>query len=248
MHKTARQKFLMELLMKEGQADIHFLVEKLQVSADTVRRDLSELEKKGLAQKNHGGAVALNLSVMSRTERSALIPDIKLKLGRFVAEKIPDGSTIFLDAGSTLLGIATFLTGPMKVITSSLDIAYHLSDKPEIELILLGGTWDTQQRLFSGGATLMLLENYRADIAILGACALHAKFGLTAGQEGDAEIKRAMLAASNEHWLVADHMKLNRCEPYQVAPLSEINQLFLNSPWSEFEDTGTTQVNITSPL
>ena len=248
MHKTARQKFLMELLMKEGQADINSLVEKLQVSADTVRRDLAELEKKGLAQKNHGGAVALNLSVMSRTERSALIPDIKLNLGRLVAEKIPAGSTIFLDVGSTLLGIATLLTGPMKVITSSLDIAYCLSDKPEIELILLGGKWDVQQRLFSGGATLMLLEKYRADIAILGACALHAKFGLTAGQEGDAEIKRAMLAASNEHWLVADHMKLNRCEPYQVAPLSEINQLFLNSPWPEFEDTGPTQINITNLL
>jgi len=248
MHKTARQKFLMELLMKDGQASINSLVEKLQVSADTVRRDLAELEKKGLAQKNHGGAVALNLSAMSRTERSALIPEVKLSIGRAVVEKIPSGSTIFLDAGSTLFGIATLLSGPMTVITSSLDIAYHLSDKPEIELILLGGKWDARQRLFSGGATLALLEKYRADIAILGACALHARFGLTAGQEGDAGIKRAMLAASNEHWLVADHMKLNRCEPYQVAPLSEIHQLFLNSPWSEFEDTGSTQVNITNPL
>lgn len=247
MHKTARQQFLMELLMKEGQASINVLVEKLQVSADTVRRDLAELEKKGMAQKNHGGAVALNLSVMNRNERSALIPEIKLNIGRLVAEKIPNGSTIFLDAGSTLLGVATKLTGPMTVITTSLDIAYHLSDKPGIELILLGGKWDMQQRLFSGGATLMLLEKYRADIAILGACALHAKFGLTAGQEDDADVKRAMLAASNEHWLVADHMKLNRCEPYQVAPLSEIDQLFLNAPWSEFENTGATQINITNP-
>lgn len=51
MHKTARQQFLMELLMKEGQADIHSLVEKLQVSADTVRRDLAELEKRVLPRK-----------------------------------------------------------------------------------------------------------------------------------------------------------------------------------------------------
>lgn len=75
-HKTARQKFLMELLIKDGQAGINFLVEKLQVSVDTVRRDLVELEKR-LAQKNHGGAVVLNLSAMSRTERSTLIPEIK---------------------------------------------------------------------------------------------------------------------------------------------------------------------------
>ncbi|WP_299999819.1 DeoR/GlpR family DNA-binding transcription regulator [uncultured Cedecea sp.] len=248
MHKTARQKFLMELLMKEGQASINALVEKLQVSADTVRRDLAELEKKGLAQKNHGGAVALNLSAMSRTERSVLIPNIKLRIARLVVEKLPRGATLFLDAGSTLSGIATLLKGPMTVITSSLDIAHHLSDKPEIELILLGGKWDAQQRLFSGSATLMLLEKYRADIAILGACALHARLGLTAGQESDAEVKRAMLAASNEHWLVADHMKLNRCEPYQVASLSEIHQLFLNTPWSEFDGSDSTKVHITDPL
>lgn len=237
----------MELLLKEGQAGINDLVEKLQVSADTVRRDLAELEKKGIAQKNHGGAVALNLSVMSRNERSALIPEIKMSIGRLVAEKIPAGSTVFLDAGSTLLAVATFLKEPMTVITSSLDIAHHLSDKPGIELILLGGKWDSKQRLFSGNATLMLLDKYRADIAILGACALHAEFGLTAGQEGDAEVKRAMLAASNEHWLVADHMKLNRCEPYQVSPLSQIHQLFMNSPWRELDDAGVTQINITNP-
>lgn len=248
MHKTARQKFLIDLLMKEGQASIHSLVEKLQVSADTVRRDLADLEKQGLAQKNHGGAVALDLSSMSRKERSSLIPQIKLSIGRTVVDNIPKGSTLFLDAGSTLLGIASLLAGPMTVITSSLDIAYHLSDKPEIELILLGGKWDARQRLFSGSAALTLLEKYRADIAILGACALHAKFGLTAGQEDDAEMKRAMLAASDEHWLVADHMKLNRCEPYQVASLSEIDRLFLNAPWHELEDSGATQVNITHPV
>ncbi len=246
MHKTARQKLLMELLVRDGQAGISQLVEQLQVSADTVRRDLADLEKKGLAQKNHGGAVALDLSAMSRHQRSVLIPAVKANLGNYVAEKIPAGSTLFLDAGSTLLAVASMLKGPATVITSSLDIAYHLSDKPDIELIVLGGQWDKQQRLFSGSATLKLLEKYRADIAILGACALHAEFGLSAGQEGDAEVKRAMLAASREHWVVADHMKLNRCEPYLVAQLTEIQQLFLNSPWDEFEGSGSTQVSISN--
>ncbi|ORM72185.1 DeoR/GlpR family DNA-binding transcription regulator [Pantoea rwandensis] len=245
MHKTARQKLLMELLLKEGQAGIGELVDKLQVSADTVRRDLAFLEKKGLAQKNHGGAVALDLSVMSRHERSTLIPDVKVNLGTLVAEKIPSGCTLFLDAGSTVLAVAAMLKGPATVITTSLDIAYHLSDKPDIELILLGGKWDKQQRLFSGSATMSLLNNYRADIAILGACALHPRFGLSASQEGDAEIKRAMLAASNEHWVVADHMKLNRCEPYLVASLTNIHQLFLDSPWNELEEAGSTQITIT---
>lgn len=244
MHKTARQKYLLDLLSEYGQVNIAELVETLQVSADTVRRDLADLEKQGLAQKNHGGAIALDLSAMNRKGRSALLPETKQRLGRMVAEKIPAGSTLFLDAGSTVMAVATQLQGPMTVITTSLDIAQLLSDRPDIQLILLGGRWDQQQRLFAGSATLSLLERYRADIAILGACAIHARLGLSASQEADADVKRAMLAGSTRHWLVADHTKLNHCEPYLVAGLSDIHQLFLDRPWEELGDAGSVQVNI----
>lgn len=244
MHKTARQKYLIDLITEHGQVSIAELVDKLQVSADTVRRDLTDLEKQGLAQKNHGGAIALNLSAMSRQGRNALLPETKQRLGQRVAQKIPSGSTLFLDAGSTVMAVATQLQGPMTIITTSLDIAQHLSDRPEIQLILLGGRWDQQQRLFAGSATLSLLERYRADIAILGACAIHARLGLSASQEADADVKRAMLANSTHHWLVADHTKLNHCEPYQVSGLSEIHQLFLDRPWDELGDAGSLQVNI----
>ena len=244
MHKTARQKYLIEILSEKGQITISELVDRLQVSADTLRRDLSDLEKQGLAQKNHGGAIALNLSAMNRQNRNTLLPDTKKRLGKMVAEKIPGGSTLFLDAGSTVLAVATQIQGPMTVITPSLDIAQHFSTRADIQLILLGGKWDMQQRLFAGSATVSLLERYRADIAVLGTCALHADLGLSASQEADAEVKRAMLAASAEHWLVADHMKLNHCEPWQVAGLADIHQLFLDRPWDELKDNDSIQLHI----
>ena len=244
MHKTARQKYIIDIISDKGQVGIGELVEKLQVSADTIRRDLSELEKQGLAQKNHGGAIALDLSAMNRQGRSALLSATKQRLGRLVADKIPAGSTLFLDAGSTILAVASEIRVPLTVITTSLDIATHFSTRPDIQLILLGGNWDSQQRLFAGSATLALLARYRADIAILGACAIHARLGLSASQEADAEIKRAMLAASTEHWLVADHLKLNHCEPHLVAGLADIDQLFLDRPWEQLGDNNALQVNI----
>ncbi|WP_154063799.1 DeoR/GlpR family DNA-binding transcription regulator [Klebsiella michiganensis] len=244
MHKTARQKYLIEILSEKGQITISELVDRLQVSADTLRRDLSDLEKQGLVQKNHGGAIALNLSAMNRQNRNTLLPDTKKRLGKMVAEKIPGGSTLFLDAGSTVLAVATQIQGPMTVITPSLDIAQHFSTRADIQLILLGGKWDMQQRLFAGSATVSLLERYRADIAVLGTCALHADLGLSASQEADAEVKRAMLAASAEHWLVADHMKLNHCEPWLVAGLADIHQLFLDRPWDELKDNDSIQLHI----
>ncbi len=142
MHKTARQKYVLDLIIEQGQASITELAEKLQVSADTIRRDLTDLEKQGLAQKNHGGAIALDLSGMNRQSRNTLLPETKQRLGKAVAQRVPTGSTLFLDAGSTVMAVATFLQGPLKVITTSLDIAQHFSDRDDIELILLGGQWD----------------------------------------------------------------------------------------------------------
>jgi DeoR family glycerol-3-phosphate regulon repressor len=244
MHKTARQKFLLELLSENGQVSISDLVERLRVSADTVRRDLGDLEKRGLLQKNHGGAIALDLSAMNRQGRNALLPETKQRLGMLVASHIPPGSTLFLDAGSTVLAVAACLKGPLTVITASMDIAQLFGERADIQLILLGGKWDMQQRLFAGSATLALLARYRADIAILGACAIHAQQGLSASQEADAEVKRAMLAASVEHWLVADHLKLNHCEPYLVAELKHIDRLFLDKPWHELGEESSIQVSI----
>ncbi|KAE9781038.1 DeoR family transcriptional regulator, partial [Escherichia coli] len=146
------------LIIEQGQASITELAEKLQVSADTIRRDLTDLEKQGLAQKNHGGAIALDLSGMNRQGRNTLLPETKQRLGKAVAQRVPTGSTLFLDAGSTVMAVATFLQGPLKVITTSLDIAQHSSDRDDIELILLGGQWDQKQRLFAGSATLSLLS------------------------------------------------------------------------------------------
>ncbi|HBQ1368637.1 TPA: DeoR/GlpR transcriptional regulator [Klebsiella aerogenes] len=244
MHKTARQQFLLELLSENGQISISELVERLQVSPDTVRRDLSDLEKRGLVQKNHGGAIALDLPAMNRQGRNALLPETKQRLGALVAREVPPGATLFLDAGSTVLAVAAHLKGPLTVITPSLDITQLFSERPDIELVLLGGKWDMRQRLFAGSATLALLSRYRADIAILGACAIHARQGLSASQEADAEVKRAMLAASVEHWLVADHLKLNRCEPYLVAELKHIDRLFLDKPWHALGEDNSMQVSI----
>ena len=233
MHKLARQKHILDRLSETGQLSISELVDALQVSADTIRRDLSELENQGVLQKSHGGAIALNVPAMTRQGRNALLPGTKQRLGQQVAARIPSGSTLFLDAGSTLLAVATQLKGPMTVITASLDIAQLFSDRADIQLILLGGQWDSEQRLFAGSATLSLVARYRADIAILGACALHAELGLS-----------AMLAASAEHWLVADHTKVNHCEPWLVAGLSDIHHLFLDRPWPELGDDPALSVHI----
>ncbi len=109
MHKLARQKHILDRLSETGQLSISELVAELQVSADTIRRDLSDLEQQGVLQKSHGGAIALNVPAMTRQGRNALLTQTKQRLGQQVAARIPSGSTLFLDAGSTLLAVAAQL-------------------------------------------------------------------------------------------------------------------------------------------
>lgn len=244
MHKAARQRHLLDLLSEWGQAAVADLADAIGVSVDTVRRDLTDLQRQGLAQKNHGGAIALNSTKMNRQARGALLPHTEQHIGRAVAAQIPPGSTLMMDAGSTLLAVARELRAPATIITASLDIAQCLSDRQDIKLILLGGQWDASQRLFAGSATLSLLDRYWADIALLGVCAVHAQLGLSASEEADAAVKRAMLAASGKHWLVTDHMKLDRCEPHRVAELAQIQRIFTDRPWNSLGDASAIELYV----
>ena len=82
MHKLARQKHILDRLSETGQLSISELVAELQVSADTIRRDLSDLEQQGVLQKSHGGAIALNVPAMTRQGRNALLTQTKQRLGQ----------------------------------------------------------------------------------------------------------------------------------------------------------------------
>lgn len=230
MHPAARHQALLRHLSRTGQASVAELAAALEVSDDTVRRDLNQLAARGLLVKNHGGALLADVHALAREAREQLLPDLKSALGRAVAAAVtaalPAGGTLMLDAGSTLLAVAQALPGPHTVITHSLDIAHALAGRSDIRLVLAGGEWDSRQRLFSGELTVDGIRRYRADLAILGACALHDRHGLTASEAGDASVKRAMIDCSEQHWLVTDHLKFQRCAPHAVAPLAAFARLF----------------------
>jgi DeoR family glycerol-3-phosphate regulon repressor len=156
-----------------------------------------------------------------------LLPATKARIGEAVAARIQAGQTIVLDAGHTTLEVARSLADiAITVITHSLDIAECLSERQNTKLVLAGGEWDGPQRLFSGPATQRMLSMYRADLAVLGACAIHSRLGVTATTQDDAATKRVMLDISVNKMLVADHTKFNQHESYFVANLDEFDELF----------------------
>ncbi|GBR66923.1 DeoR/GlpR family DNA-binding transcription regulator [Gluconobacter kanchanaburiensis] len=226
MRKLSRQHRLLAMLTDTDELLVSEAAVLLGVSDDTIRRDLCELEKQGSLHKTHGGAVSINLGGMARTARSILFSEQKKRIGAAAAAAVPAGATLFLDAGSTTLALAEALTVSATVITNSLDIASQIEERSALRLILAGGEWDSRQRLFSGAAARSVLSLYRADIAILGACAVSARGAVTAGEERDADMKRTMINAASEAWLLADHLKFDHVEPHHVADLAQFCRIY----------------------
>src|SRR5438093_3755978 len=109
MFTQERQQLILSMLAGEGRVTVGELAARLDVSDDTVRRDLRALSARGFLQKVHGGAVTLDVARMDRAPRMELLPAVKAKLGAAVAARVQPEQTIMLDSGHTTLEVARAL-------------------------------------------------------------------------------------------------------------------------------------------
>lgn len=226
MFAEERHALILTMLNAAGRVEVSELVARLQVSSDTVRRDLREMAALGLINKTHGGAVSVNGPSMPALQRRHLDAPAKDGIGIAAARLVQPHQSVIIDAGATGLSLARHVSArPLRVVTNAFDIAALLCDDADIELIVLGGAWNRHDRNFTGEAALKGLALIRADWAFIGACGLDAKAGITAQFGEDAQLKRAMLASAARSVVLADSRKLGLVAPYFVADLAELDHL-----------------------
>lgn len=223
-----RQQRIAQTLRELGRVEVSALAAAHGVSTDTVRRDLHALAARGLAQKTHGGAVALHVAVLPARQRSAVANAAKNALAAAAARLVRDNDTLFIDSGTTTQALVALLVRrgaprPLTVVTHALDVAVAFSDDARVELVLAGGRWLPSLRVFAGESALAALRSRRADIAFLGACALHPRAGLTAHEAQEAPVKRAMIDGAARRVVLADSTKLNAVAACAVARLDELD-------------------------
>lgn len=238
---------ILEWLNAHGRVEVLELARLLEVSEHTIRRDLEALQSHGVLHRTHGGAVSLDTTRLSFGGRSAVLAEVKDSLGRAAADVIQPGQSVVLDAGSTTLALARALTvRPLTVVTNSLDVAAVFDRDRSVQLIVLGGVWQPVARAFWGHATCQMLEHHRADWAVPGACAVDLEAGVTAVEEADAMLKRAMVRAARRTLVLADHSKVGGVAPYHVADWSDVHTLVTDQPWPALADRGVT-VRVAAP-
>jgi DeoR/GlpR family transcriptional regulator of sugar metabolism len=225
-----RRRSIADLLLATGAVTVSQVETRFGVSAMTARRDLGELERRGLARRTHGGAVLPNAAghedSFDRRLNVATAP--KRMLARAAVELLNPHDTVFLDSSTTTYFVAREIIASgvaATVLTNSLPIMTLLASDagPNIELIGVGGTLRTLTRSFVGaGATRTVNEHY-ADRLFLSVKGVVDGDTLTDADSLEADVKRSMIAHARESVLLIDGSKLTERGLIAIAPLSQIS-------------------------
>jgi len=211
-----------------GSVSVVDLAKRFSVSEMTIRRDLTDLEKAGLARRVHGGAVSARARSYepSLLVRSSENMAAKQLIGKRAASLVAEGDSIAIDSGTTAIEMAKNLSGRrnLTVITPSLLVANILSNRSDIRLILTGGIVRPEEGSLVGDLAQQAFQGLFIDRLFLTVAAVDAEAGLTEYNWDDALVKRAMIHSATEVIAIADASKFGHIAFAQAAPLSAVHQ------------------------
>jgi DeoR family fructose operon transcriptional repressor len=250
MYAEERQQAMAQLVAAHGRLSVNVLAEQYDVTTETVRRDLSTLERMGLVRRVHGGAVpAHSLTVIESglVERDSANTVEKERIARVALDLLPPaGSTVLMDAGSTTNRLASLLPRDhrLTVVTHAVPIAARLAGNPQIELILLPGRVRSTTQAAVGADTVAALAHLRADVVFLGTNGLTVKHGLSTPDRDEASTKRAMVASARRAVVLADASKIGTESTLRFAALDEIDVLVTDDGVSAVDRRAITQTGL----
>ncbi len=235
MYAEERQQAMARLVSEHGRVSVNALAEEYAVTTETVRRDLSLLERVGLVRRVHGGAVppdSLRVMEAAVGERDTANTEQKDQIARAALALLPPaGSTVLLDAGTTTARLAAFLPRDHRlvVVTHCVPIAARLAGLPHIDLHLLPGRVRSTTQAAVGAETVVSLQRLRADVAFLGTNAVSVAHGLSTPDREEAAAKRAMVESAHRVVALADSSKLGQEASVRFAELAEVDVLVTDS-------------------
>jgi len=243
-----RKNRITKIIKEKKSVTVTELSKQFDVSEETIRRDLAQLEKEGVLNRVYGGAYIVD-GVQNDVDinlRKNIYSESKEKIASICSGLIENGDSIILDSSTTSLYIARkIIDKNITVITNSLEIANVLDEAVNIKLIMIGGSFDRKTLSFYGRNAEMFAQKYFADKVFVSCRALSLDKGIMDSNEHFAEMRRVFLNQGCEVHLVADFSKFDRIAFIHFADFSEINSIItdkkLRDEWYSFmEEKGIT--------
>ncbi len=208
--KKRRQDRILEALERDPAMRVNELARQLEVSQETVRRDLNELDASGRIRRTYGGAVRTNSFEPDLSERLKLHIEPRERISRLALNLMGESESLFIGGGATTLHFARALKPidrRLTVLTASFGIATELSANPLIEVIFLPGRVEPREGLVYGPETLQYIGRYRTPLAIMGASAVD-ELGVSEALLNSAQVYEEMVRSADHTMVLADSSKM----------------------------------------
>ncbi|HJQ60988.1 MAG TPA: DeoR/GlpR family DNA-binding transcription regulator [Vineibacter sp.] len=251
MFAGQRQSLILSMVNECGSLSVSEIQRRLQVSRETIRRDLNELADRNVLRKAHGGVLSLGLTEIERTEpvlaeREVANVEAKRAIGRLAVSLVPDGASVVLSSGSTPQCVADALLARrgLTVFCNSLGVATRLANRNGNRVHMLGGEIQANNNSTLGADSVAMLSNYHVDFAFVGAGAIAADGWIMDYTREEADLHRLMLRTAGAAVVVADYSKFNRFAPVRVDTFEKVTHLVTDHR----PDGGLAQVLAPHPL
>ena len=237
---SKRPRSIMEFIQEHGSVTVNALSEHLQVTPQTIRRDLNQLYDQELVERIRGGAIIKNtVENLGYGARKILMADEKTDIARLTTEIISDNSSMFIVIGTTTERVAEFLVdhNSILVITNNINVASILWPYRSIEVIIAGGTIRQSDGGIIGTSTEEFVNKFKPDYAIIGCSAIDDAGEIFDYDLREVRVTQTIIRQARSVILVTDSMKLKRSAPVKVGTLADIDILVTDDGISdEFKD------------
>lgn len=229
MNITERHQLILKHLHQSGKVDIQALSDSLMVSGVTIRKDLKLLEEKGLLFRTKGGGSVKNPYANEKpiNEKEFINVDQKKKIAKAALPILAETDSIIIGSGTTVfeLSRALFPSKHLFVITPALKVALELYNRPNVDVLQLGGIIHGTSASAAGSFAERVLEDISCDILFLGVDGIDLDFGLTITNLTEASLNQKMIALAQRVVIMADSTKFERRGLGRICNLEQVHYI-----------------------
>lgn len=233
MYAEERQQQILARARDLGRVDVVRLAEEFNVTMETIRRDLTVLERAGTLRRVHGGAIPIERLGFepALAARDAVMTAEKERIAKAALAELPDAGSIIIDAGSTTGRLVQILPADreLTVIVNSPPLAGVLASRPNLTVIMLGGRVRGRTLATVDDWAMQPLSRLCVDVAFMATNGCSAEMGLTTPDPAEAAMKQAMIAAARRSVLLTDHTKIGQDYLARFATLADISTLITDT-------------------
>ncbi len=232
MLKKERQAYILHQVNLHNKVLSSSLCSDINVSEDTIRRDLQELAEEGKVIKVHGGALSHAFSQVHFPTNGVYSQNQKKKIAQKAMSLIDNGMFVLTSGGTTILEMARLLPPQLKAtfVSGSIPAILEYMHHPNIDVILVGDRISKQAKITVGTEAIAKIKQMKADICFLGTNAIDLQHGITDNDWEVVQLKKAMIESSQKVVCLAIAEKVDTFQPLQIAGLGRIDILITELP------------------